>query len=205
MIAFESTAAPRKSIACRLRKKPEGRAYLIRFTDVFEMDPLGCLIWETIDGIKSVPELMLTVAARTGMDPGVIADVVVGLVTRLAERGLLELGERDSQPAERDGWEDALEETRSGADTRRDVSEDTQRKVSERMFQIFHEAARVFDEDYSDASNYRCFVDSVPKKAILLHLREELGFVSWRFDSNRNELVMKFDDSTYTGDVDHRR
>jgi hypothetical protein len=99
----------------------------------------------------------------------------------------------------------ALDSLRSSSPALSELAGGPRARVVTRFVQICYEMAGRLHDAYADEETYWRFLADGPPRAVHLHLKHELEFLSWRFRAERNQLFMIFAGSTYTGDVDHRR
>lgn len=80
---------PKRHFAVRVRKMGE-RRFLIRSNDVFELDPVGALIWELCDGDNTGDDIVArVVAAFPDAPPDVASRDVAEFLGQLLEAGLV--------------------------------------------------------------------------------------------------------------------
>jgi hypothetical protein len=207
--ALDPLTIPRRVPGCRLRLKPGGRGYLIRFAQGFALEGLSSAIWRRLDGQANLLEVMAEVSLASGVAYAEVAQLTLACVELLASKGFVELvAPSEVWPGARARlatglWSQLL--PLSSESTRLASLEPEQRpRVVERFVQICWEMAANFDSVYASEETYWRFLAEGPAQALRLHLRHELELLAWTFRAERNQITMLFRGSTYTGDVDTR-
>ena len=87
------TLVPRLATGVRLREDPERGTLLLAPERVIVLDAIAAEIVRRCDGLVSVDALVAALAKEFDAPPERIAEDVAKLLSALAEKGLVELGE----------------------------------------------------------------------------------------------------------------
>jgi len=91
-MSIDPTAAPAKNENVAFRRLAEGEGGVLLHLESGEyhgINEVGCLIWELLDGDRTIDRLVVAVGEGVEDPPVDLADQVIAFLDSLRERGLI--------------------------------------------------------------------------------------------------------------------